>query len=199
MWDRVIARLDGSTRPHRNRGMGGQMGLHSDLPRRWLSKLPSIAVARLFLALAMVVIVLIAGPIRATDGAAESDLFREAVNYVFTGRIDPQDPPQIVDRESCVVLLRDPKYPRYIKYYMSRFKMDAANFNKSYAGSKVSYNLDVQGDNTLLEYLELDKTTVTQAYRSAQIPLPGNIDQTQKALKIIFADHCKADQTKTPF
>src|SRR5262249_52806266 len=153
-----------------------QMGLHCDLPGRWLSKLPSIAVARLFIALAMAAIMWTASPIRAADGAAESDLFREAVNYVFTGRIDPADPRQIVDREACVVLLRDSKYPRYIKYYMSRFKMDTANFNKSYAGSKVSYSLDVQGDNTLLEYLELDKTTVTQAYRSAQIPLPGNID-----------------------
>jgi hypothetical protein len=40
---------------------------------------------------------------------------------------------------------------------------------------------------------------VEQAYKSAQIPLPGNFDQTQKALKIIFADYCKADQLKTPF
>src|SRR5215470_16225810 len=128
------------------------MGLRCDLPGRWLSKLTSIAVARLFIALAMATSVWAAGPIRAADGAAESDLFREAVNYVFTGRIDPQDPPQIVDRDACVVVLRDPKYPRYIKYYMSRFKMDTANFNKSYAGSKVSYSLDVQGDNTLLEY-----------------------------------------------
>jgi hypothetical protein len=173
------------------------MELHRDLPGQWVSRVPSIAVA--FLAIVMAATVWIAAPVRVTAAVAESDLFQEAVNYVFTGRIDPQDAPQIVDRQSCVILLRDTKYPRYIRYYMSRFKMDTANFNKSYAGTQISYSLDVQGDGVLLEYLELDKTTVAQAYRSAQIPLPGNIDQTQKALKIIFANHCKADQTKAPF
>jgi len=65
--------------------------------------------------------------------------------------------------------------------------------------SQTLFNLEVANDDILLEYLNIDKTTVTERYRSAQIPLPGNIDQTQKALRIIFADHCKADQTKTPF
>jgi hypothetical protein len=127
------------------------------------------------------------------------DLFQEAVNYVFTGKTDPADAPEIVDRNSCIVVMRDPKYPRYIRYYLSRFKMDTANFQKIYAGSQTLYNLEVANDDILLEYLNIDKTTVTERYRSAQIPLPGNIDQTQKALRIIFADHCKANQTKTPF
>jgi|SRR5580704_7841008 hypothetical protein len=131
--------------------------------------------------------------------AAQADLFQEAVNYVFTGKTDPADAPEIVDRNSCIVVMRDPKYPRYIRYYLSRFKMDTANFHKIYAGSQTLYNLEVANDDILLEYLNIDKTTVTERYRSAQIPLPGNIDQTQKALRIIFADHCKADQTKTPF
>jgi hypothetical protein len=130
---------------------------------------------------------------------AQADLFQEAVNYVFTGKTDPADAPEIVDRNSCIVVMRDPKYPRYIRYYLSRFKMDTANFQKIYAGSQTLYNLEVANDDILLEYLNIDKTTVTERYRSAQIPLPGNIDQTQKALRIIFADHCKADQTKTPF
>jgi hypothetical protein len=77
--------------------------------------------------------------------------------------------------------------------------MDTANFQKIYAGSQTLFNLEVANDDILLEYLNIDKTTVTERYRSAQIPLPGNIDQTQKALRIIFADYCKADQTKTPF
>ena len=130
---------------------------------------------------------------------AQADLFQEAVNYVFTGKTDPADAPEIVDRNSCIVVMRDPKYPRYIRYYLSRFKMDTANFHKIYAGSQTLYNLEVANDDILLEYLNIDKTTVTERYRSAQIPLPGNIDQTQKALRIIFADHCKANQTKTPF
>ncbi len=131
--------------------------------------------------------------------AVESDLFQEAVNYVFTGRIDPQDAPEIVDRRSCVVLMRDPKYKRYIRYYLRRFRMENAVFSKTYAGSQTLYNLEVEGDSVLIEYLNTDKTTVAQAYKSAQIPLPGNIEQTQKALNIIFRDYCKPDQQQSPF
>jgi hypothetical protein len=130
---------------------------------------------------------------------ARADVFQEAVNYVFTGKTDPANAPEIVDRNECIVVMPDPKYPRYIRYYLSRFKMDTANFTKIYAGSQTLYNLEVTGDDVLLEYLNNDKTTVAARYKSAQIPLPGKIDQTQKALKIIFADYCKADQTKTPF
>ena len=48
---------------------------------------------------------------------AQADLFQEAVNYVFTGKTDPADAPEIVDRNSCIVVMRDPKYPRYIRYF----------------------------------------------------------------------------------
>lgn len=77
--------------------------------------------------------------------------------------------------------------------------MDTAGFPKTYAGSQVLYELDVASDNILIEYLDMDKTTVQRGYKSAHIPLPGNIDQTQKALKIIFADYCKAERPKDPF
>jgi hypothetical protein len=131
--------------------------------------------------------------------AADDDLFQQAVNYVFTGRIDPPEAPEIVDRKSCIVVMRDPKYKRYIRYYLSRFRMDGANFSKTYAGSRVLYNLEIEGDNVLIEYLSADKATVLQGYKSAQIALPGNIEQTQKALNIIFRDYCKTDQQKSPF
>ena len=130
---------------------------------------------------------------------AEADLFQVAINYVFTGKTDPQEALEIVDRKSCIIVMRDPKFKRYIRYYLSRFKMDTIRFNKTYAGRQELYDLEVEGDSVLLEYLDMDKTTVVQGYKSAHIPLPGNIDQTQKALKIILADHCTADQPKTPF
>ena len=31
------------------------------------------------------------------------------------------------------------------------------------------------------------------------IPLPGNIERTEKALHLVFDGHCKADQPKSPF
>jgi hypothetical protein len=77
--------------------------------------------------------------------------------------------------------------------------METAVFSKTYAGSQVRYNLEVESDKVLIEYLSADKATVLQGYRSAQIPLPGNYEQTQKALNIIFRDYCKADQQRSPF
>ena len=130
---------------------------------------------------------------------SEADVFQQAVNYVFAGSIDPQDGPEIVDRKSCVIVLRDPKFNRYIRYYLGRFNMDDAIFGKKYSGARPYYELDVKGDAVVIEYLNLDKKTVAQGYRSAQIPLPGDIEQTQKALRIIFTDHCKAEKPKSPF
>lgn len=149
--------------------------------------------------LALALIAAFCLPPIAARAAAESDLFQEAVNYVFTGRTDPPEAPEIADRKSCIVVMRDPKYKRYIRYYLSRFPMETAVFSKTYAGSQARYNLEVDGDKVLIEYLGPDKTTVLQGYKSAQIPLPGNIEQTQKALNIIFRDYCKADQQKSPF
>lgn len=134
-----------------------------------------------------------------TRAQAEADLFQQAVNYVFTGRVDPQNGPEIVDRKSCVVVRRDPNFNRYIRYYLSRFKMDDALFDKKYSGSRVSYEVNVKGNDTVIEYLNPDKKTVIQGYRSAQIPLPGDLEQTRKALRIIFTNYCKADAPKTPF
>ena len=134
-----------------------------------------------------------------TRAVAEDDVFQQAVNYVFTGRIDPRDGPDIVDRKSCIVVVPDPKFKRYARYYLSRFKMDAARVSKKYSGREISYELEVDGDDVLLEYLNIDKTTVDYRFKSAHISLPGNIDQTEKALRLIFAEHCKADKPKTPF
>src|ERR1700748_1844669 len=77
---------------------------------------------------------------------AEADMFQQAVNYVFTGQVEVKDGPEITDRDACIVVMRDPRFNRYIRYYLRRFKMDDALFDKNFAGSKVSYELDVEGD-----------------------------------------------------
>jgi hypothetical protein len=131
--------------------------------------------------------------------AAEDDVLQQAVNYVFTGRIDPEDSPEIVDRKSCVVVVPEPKLKRYARYYLTRFKMDVARVSKKYSGHDVSYELEVEGDSVLLEFLKPDKTTVDYGFKSAHISLPGNIDRAEKALALIFADYCKVERPRTPF
>jgi len=116
---------------------------------------------------------------------AEEDPLQKAVNYLFTGRNDPQDAPEILDRKSCVVVVPDPKSKRSIRYYLGRFKIGTAFINKTYAGSETIYSLDVKGAEVIVEYLDLGKTTVLHANKSAQISLPGDIDQTNKALALI--------------
>jgi hypothetical protein len=84
-----------------------------------------------------------------------------------------------------VVVVQDPKSKRSIRYYLGRFKIDTAFINKTYAGSETIYSLDVKGAEVIVEYLDLGKTTVLHANKSAQISLPGDIDQTNKALALI--------------
>jgi hypothetical protein len=129
---------------------------------------------------------------------AEDDVLQLAVNYVFTGRIDPPDRPEIVDRKSCVVVVFEPKFKAYVRYYLNRFKLDSARISKTYSGQQIFYVLEIHGDDIVVEHLNTDKTTVARAFNSAQISLPGDIDQSEKALRLI-SDHCKAVKAKPPF
>ncbi len=130
--------------------------------------------------------------------AVRDDMLQKAFNYVFTGTIDPKETPDIVDPSSCAVVVRDPKYPRFIRYYFGRIRPDNSRITKDYAGRQTLYKLEIESDTVVIEYLSADKTTVTEAFKSAQIDLPGDIEQTQKALKLI-AERCKGDGSKSPF
>ena len=134
-----------------------------------------------------------------TRAMTEDDVFQQAINYVFTGRVDPKDGPEIVDLKSCIVVIPEPNLNRYARYYLNRFKMDVSRISKKYAGRQVYYELEIEGDDIILEYLKADKTEVEFGLKSAHISLPGNIDQTEKALKFVFSEHCKADKLKSPF
>ena len=129
---------------------------------------------------------------------AEDDPLQKAVNYLFTGRNDPQDAPEILDRKSCVVVVPDPKSKQSIRYYLGRFRMDTAFINKTYAGSETIYSLDIKGAEVIVEYLDLGKSTVLHGHKSAQISLPGDIDQTNKTLALI-ASLCTNGKTKGQF
>ena len=131
--------------------------------------------------------------------AVADDVFQQAVNYIFTGTIDPKTAPEIVDRKSCIVVVPDPRFNRFARYYLSRFKMNVSLISKKYSGTRTLYELDVDGDDVILEYLGPDRTTVLEAFKSAQISLPGDFDRTQKAMKIVFSDTCKAEESKAPF
>ena len=130
---------------------------------------------------------------------AVEDRFQEAVNYVFTGKVDPPNAPEIVERKSCVVLVPEPKFNRYARYYLTRFHMDTAHISKKYAGAQTLYELEVEGEDTIVEYLKPDRTSVDYGFRSAHIPLPGDPEPTEKALALIFSQYCKAEKPRSPF
>ncbi|HEY2186597.1 MAG TPA: hypothetical protein VGH39_16530 [Xanthobacteraceae bacterium] len=140
---------------------------------------------------------LAAGPGR--TASPEEDRFQQAVNYVFTGRTDPANGPEIVDRKECVVVVPEPKFNRYARYRLSRFKMDTHRISKKYAGSQALYELEVEGDDVIFEYLKPDKATIDYGFRSAHISLPGDPDQTEKALALIFSQYCKPERSRGPF
>jgi hypothetical protein len=126
---------------------------------------------------------------------ADDDPLQKAVNYLFTGGNNPQVAPKILDRKSCVVVVPDPKSKQSIRYYLGRFRIDTAFINKTYAGSETIYSLDVKGADVIVEYLDLDESTVLHGHKSAQISLPGDIDQTNTALALI-ASLCTNDKPK---
>ena len=129
---------------------------------------------------------------------AETDSLQKAVNYLFTGRIDPPDAPEILDRKSCVVVVPDSKFKRYVRYYLGRFRMDTALIDKTYAGTETLYSLNIKSAEIIVEYLDLDKKTVLHRHKSAQISLPGDIDQINLALQLI-AGRCSTDKPKIQF
>jgi len=61
------------------------------------------------------------------------------------------------------------------------------------------YELEVEGDDVVFEYLKPDKVTVDYGFRSAHISLPGDPEQTEKALALIFSQYCKREKPSTPF
>jgi hypothetical protein len=132
--------------------------------------------------------------------AAPADLFQQAVAYIFTGRVDPPEPVEIVDRKACIVIVPDARFKRLVRYHLASFDMDHARFNTRYSGTRAVYELDVRGDDVILEYLDPLSRNVLQSYRSAQIALPGAIEQTRRALDVVFAEeNCKPPAQKTPF
>jgi hypothetical protein len=76
--------------------------------------------------------------------------------------------------------------------------MDTALIDKTYAGSDTTYNLDIKGAEVIVEYLGIDKSTVLHGHKSAHISLPGDIDQTNKALESI-ASLCRNGKPKAQF
>ena len=60
----------------------------------------------------------------------EDDVFRQAINYIFTGQIDPDVHPEIVDRKACIVVIPQPNFNGYARYYLKRFKMDVSRISK---------------------------------------------------------------------
>jgi hypothetical protein len=132
-----------------------------------------------------------------TRASAESEKLQQAITYIFTGSIEPQDHIEIADRKLCVVVVTEPDRGRPARYHLSRFKPDTFRFEKRYVGRSPTYQLYVEGDDDVVEFLNPDMT-VSRGHRTARFPLPGDIDQSERALRLI-ADECKPEKPKPLF
>ncbi|MFN3349896.1 hypothetical protein [Pseudorhodoplanes sp.] len=129
--------------------------------------------------------------------AAESERVQQAITYVFTGSIDPQENVEIADRKLCMVVVSEPDRNRLTRYYLSRFKPDSFRFETQYIGRTPTYRLYVEGDDNVVEFLNPDRS-VAHGHRTARFALPGDIEQTRRALRLI-ADECKPEKPKPLF
>lgn len=129
--------------------------------------------------------------------ALADDALQQAINYVFTGRVDPEHGPEMIDRNGCVVAVLDPLSNRMTRYHLGRFRLNSPRFEKLYAGRMPSYRLVAEGDDDVIEFLNPDGT-ISHGQRTVQIPLPGDFDQSQRALRLI-AEQCKPRPPKPLF
>ncbi len=65
------------------------------------------------------------------------------------------------------------------------------------SGGQPTYQLYVEGDDDVVEFLNPD-LTVSHGHRTARFALPGDIDQSERALRLI-ADECKPEKPKPLF
>ena len=145
----------------------------------------------------VIAVLLLLSHVLHTRALAETDKLQQAIAYVFTGNIEPQSHIKLVDRKLCVVAVSEPETNRATRYYLSRFKPDSFRFEKRYVGRNPTYQLYVEGDEDVVEFLNPDMT-VSHGHRTARFPLPGDIDQSQRALRLI-ADACKPEKPKPLF
>lgn len=129
---------------------------------------------------------------------AQDATLQQAVNYIFAGRVDPAEAPEIADATACIVVVPDKRNNRFARYYLKRFNIDGAWFSKRYAGREALYTLEVDGTDTIVEYLTADKKRVSFGFKSTRIPLTGDVETTQKALERV-AVLCPKEAPKSPF
>ena len=70
-----------------------------------------------------------------------------------------------------MVVVAEPENNRSVRYYLSRFKPDSFRFEKRYVGRAPTYQLYVEGDEDVVEFLNTDMT-VSHGHRTARTPWP---------------------------
>lgn len=144
------------------------------------------------------------------------DSFQQVMNYLVTG--DPLNSgkgglnkARIFDRENCVAGWEDNE-GGYLKFYWNNIVLKSVTFeDKFHKGQFLKYisfeghphTIDVNTKNNLL-FLVLISNGVEQGKsRKATVPLgPSNqFDNFRliRALKILYADHCKSQKQKSAF
>ncbi|MGE3987560.1 hypothetical protein [Pseudorhodoplanes sp.] len=144
-----------------------------------------------------IAILLLSAIVPHTRAFAETDKLQQAITYVFTGSIEPQSHIQIAGFKPCVVVVSEPDIRRATRYHLSRFKPERFRFEKRYVGRTPTYQLYVEGDDDVVEFLNPDMT-VSHGHRTARFALPGDIETTRRALQLI-GEECKPEKQKPLF
>jgi hypothetical protein len=128
---------------------------------------------------------------------ADAGRLQQAINYVFTGDIAAQPNIEIADGNLCVVVVSEPERNRVSRYHLRRFKPETFRFEQRYVGRTPTYQLYVEGDEDVIEFLNPDRS-VSHSHRTARFALPGDIDQSRRALRLI-SEQCKPEKPKPLF
>ena len=123
----------------------------------------------------------------ATWGSAalvESDEFKQAINYVFSGNVEGRTPQllsSILDENNCIISVETPGNSWV--YYMKEIKPDSVVIDER--NGKIMF----EGDNTIVEHTFEGLPKVEKDNKNS-ITLRGDIERTKDALKLIFRKYC---------
>jgi hypothetical protein len=110
----------------------------------------------------------------------ETDEFKQAINYVFSGNIEGKTPQllsSIVDEDKCVISVETPGNSWV--YYLKEIKPDSIVIDQH--KRKISF----EGDSTIVEHTFEGLPRIDKDNKNT-ITLRGDIERTKDALKVLY-------------
>jgi hypothetical protein len=173
-----------------------RLPLRREQPMKWTLWISVISRKHIHAACGMVLLMVSV----ATISAAEDDIFQQAINYVFLGNVkgEPFLGIRIIsaDKNTCAVVQEEMigSNSGYVvvqnKFFLKKITaMEFKPFTPHAA-------LAIEGDETIVERIDSNRRVTN--FKHWQIPLPGNVERSRRAVNRVFSEYCMPEK-RMPF